>query len=97
MTKLQNVAGQAQDCSFLTLEVDAAVLEPVEELLGVVGGVALAIGGHHEDGHRVPLQLFREGDTVAVFIMATYGEGDRTDNAQKFLDLFKETKQNNKL
>ena len=31
-----------------------------------------------------------EGDTVAVFMMATYGEGDPTDNAQEFFDWLKD-------
>merc|ERR1719229_581273 len=31
-----------------------------------------------------------EGETAAVFMMATYGEGDPTDNAQEFFDWLKD-------
>ena len=41
-------------------------------------------------GRPIFIQLPPEGDTVAVFMMATYGEGDPTDNAQEFFDWLKD-------
>ena len=71
--------------SILTLEVYAADLEPVEELLLVVSGVSLAVGGHHEDGYRVPLNLL-ERDMVTAFMMATYGVSNPTNTMQDFFN-----------
>jgi len=47
-----------------------------------------------EDLNKVKgLEEELEGPTLAVFMMATYGEGDPTDNAQEFFDWLKETPQ----
>ncbi len=54
----------------LTVNVLSPSLEPVEELLGVVSRVPLAVGGKTENGQAGALQLFlKSGNLKQTFFL----------------------------